>query len=110
VLFRSEEVFNKIETLKAILGQNRDALLSMLVIDHFKKVITSIAVKEGVAVNQNSVGKQKIELKREYFAHDEGSCAFDHICATLNLKGTDGENSSIMAIELEVKKASVLQS
>ena len=94
----TEEENNKIETMKAILNVNREKLFSKLINDHFKEIIASIAIKEGVIESSSLVKNKTVQLDKSSFA-DIG--IFDDLCTSLNI--TDEQPSSIV---LEVKSAS----
>lgn len=92
------EESNKIETMKAILGVNRETLFAKLINDHFKEMIALIAIKEGVIENRSFVKNKTVQLDKSTFT-DSG--IFDDLCASLNI--SDDQPSSIL---LEVKSAS----
>lgn len=98
-----EQVYEKLESLRHLLGKKREEIIEQAIIDRFKEVITNLAASEGL------LGKSPIiTLNRSDFDGESNSGLFDEICDKLSLKGEDGQISSIRGIRLEVKTSSVI--
>ena len=99
-----ESAYDKLESLKHLLGKKRDEILEDAINDRFRDVIARIATSEGLLTTTTH-----IELNRSDFADNASSSVFDAICKKLNLSAADGKISTIDAIQFEIKSALVTQ-
>ena len=99
-----ESTFDKLESLKHLLGKKRDEILEEAINDRFRDEIAKLATSEGLLKNN-----QILHLNRSICNGTSNPSVFDEICEKLNLKGNDGKSSSIQEIKIEVKSASVKQ-
>lgn len=99
-----EKVYEKLESLRHLLGKKREEIIEQAINDRFKEIIANIATTEGLLEKSPIIG-----LKRSDFDGANNSTVFDEICDKLSLKGEDGQISSIRGIQLEVKTSCVIE-
>lgn len=99
-----EGVYDKLESLRHLLGVKREEIIEQAILDRFREVIANIAAAEGL-LEKSPV----VELKRGDFDTSRTPNVFDELCDKLGLKADDGSVASITCIQIEVKNVATVK-